>query len=277
MTKTKTTLLLATLLLPLAAQADDRKCEHTQPRNLQLDFSGIDIVVFDIGSSDIAVRATAGASGRVEGRACASSAAELQRLTLTQAKSGNKLVVNAERRDRSGIPFGNRYAYMVLAASVPARVTVQLEVGSGDARLDGARAASADVGSGDIAVSHIDGPFTAKIGSGDIDAQDIGSLDILSIGSGDATIRNVRGISKVGSVGSGDLKIKDTKGAVSIGSVGSGDVELDDIGGDVTVGSIGSGDIDVDGVRGGLTVRSVGSGDVDHRSVSGRVDLPKKR
>ena len=268
----------ALLLLPLAAQADDRHCEHEQPRNLKLDLAGVKTVLFEIGGNDLHVRASTGASNKIEGRACASGEKYLSQLTLTQEKVGDKLVVSARREGNfGGIFFGNHYAYMKLQASVPDSIVVQLKVGSGDASVEGARAASADVGSGDIRITRIRGELTAAIGSGDLVAEDIGSLHLLSVGSGDATIRNVRGASEVGSIGSGDLGISGTKGPVEIGSVGSGDVELKQIGGNVTVGSIGSGDIDADGVRGDLNVRSVGSGDIDHSGVTGRVDLPRKR
>ncbi|GAB3303345.1 DUF4097 family beta strand repeat-containing protein [Luteimonas notoginsengisoli] len=271
-------ILVALLLLPLAAQASgDEHCEHSEPRSLQLDFSAVKTVVFDIGGNDLDVRAGNSPDHKVDGRACASNAKELGRLVLTQEKSGDRLLVHARREGNfSGIFIGNHYAYMKLRASVPDTVAVQLKVGSGNASVEGARAASVDTGSGDVRASRIRGELTAAIGSGDLEADDVGSLHLLSVGSGDATFRNVRGASKVGSVGSGDLGISATRGPVEIGSVGSGDVDLEDIGGSVTVGSIGSGDIDADGVRGDLGVRSVGSGDIGHRNVSGRVELPRE-
>ncbi len=58
------------LLLPFAAHANDR-CEHSQPRNLQLDLAGVTAVVFDIDGNDLDVRASANATGKVDGQACA--------------------------------------------------------------------------------------------------------------------------------------------------------------------------------------------------------------
>ena len=271
-------LILATLLLlPLAAQAGDRDCKASQPRNLQLDMAGVKTVMFEIGANDLDVRASDGADNRVEGTACASDAKYLPQLTLVQQKTGDKLTVRAVREGSfNGMFFGSHYAYMTLRAGVPDSVLVQLKVGSGDASIDGARDASADTGSGDVNATRIRGTFTATIGSGDIGASDIGALHLLSIGSGDATIKRVRGASKIGNIGSGDLEISDTGGAIEIGSVGSGDVELRNIGGDVSVGSIGSGDIDARGVRGNLSVRAAGSGDISHSGVTGRITLPRK-
>lgn len=302
----KSLILASLLLLPLAAQADDdgSRCAHSQPRNLQLDLAGVDTVVFDIGGNDLDLRAAAGGAGRIDGRACASDEKYFDDLVLEQKKTGATLVVRTRRDGAStsnfnfsflGIGF-SRYAYMQLKTTLPDNLAVELKVGSGDASVTGVRALDATIGSGDLVASSIRGRFSGSAGSGDIRASDIGSLDLRSIGSGDATIRQVRGASKVGTIGSGDLAIRGTQGPVEIGSTGSGDVELTGIGGDVslgstgsgdldfadirgnvTVGSIGSGDLDVNGVRGNLSVRSVGSGDVDHRNVDGRIDLPKKR
>jgi DUF4097 and DUF4098 domain-containing protein YvlB len=263
------------LLLPVAAFAQERHCEASQPRNLQLDLSGVQTVVFDIGANDVDITATPNAGNKVEGRACASDAKLLDQLTLTQERIGDKLVVHAERQGSWNISMGSHYAYMKLKANVPDSLMVQLKVGSGDASIDGARAASADVGSGDIKATRIRGEFTADVGSGDLIAEDIGSLHILSVGSGDATIRQVRGASKVGDIGSGDLEIHTTQGTVEVGSVASGDVTLTGIGGDVSVGSVGSGDVGANGVHGNFTVHSIGSGDVSHNGVTGRVDVPK--
>lgn len=273
------------LLLPLAAHADPRPCANAQPRDLKLDLAGVDTVMFDIGHSTIDVRAAPGASGMVTGKACASDAKNIDGLQLVQEKHGHTLTVRAMRNgvDDSGSSVNinilgihvSTYSYLVLSADVPDYLLVQLKVGSGDATISGARAASADVGSGEVKASNIREQLTAKVGSGDLDAEDIGSLHLLSVGSGDVIVKRVRGPAKIGSVGSGDVSIEATMGSVEIGSIGSGDAIIKEISGDVGVGSVGSGDLDVDGVRGGLKVDSVGSGDVSHHGVSGRVDVPK--
>ena len=275
------------LLLPVAAHADPRPCANSQPRDLKLDLAGVDAVMFDIGANLIDVRAAPGASGTVTGKACASDTKDMDSLQLTQEKHGHTLTVRAMRNgvNDSGANVDinilgihiNNYSYLLLRADVPDDLLVQLKVGSGDATISGARAASADVGSGDVNASNIREQFTAKVGSGDLYAEDIGSFNLLSIGSGDVVVKRVRGPAKVGSVGSGDLTIDAVRGSVGIGSIGSGDAVIKEVSGDVSVDSIGSGDLDVDGVRGGLTVHSVGSGDIDHRNVSGRIDLPKER
>jgi len=265
------------LVLPAAAFASDR-CEHSQPRNLQLDTIGVKAVVFDVGPHNLTIDGSKGAKGSLQGRACASEAKNLDRLKLTQQKVGDKLVVTLRREGELwGISFGNHYAHLVISGSVPDNLPVQLKVGSGDAAVTGVASLSADVGSGDVQARRIRGLFSAAVGSGDIDASDVGSLHVVSVGSGDTKVQRVRGTSKVGSIGSGDFALSDTQGSVEIDSIGSGDAELRDIGGDVVVGSVGSGDVDANGVRGNLTVRKTGSGSVSHNGVSGRVDTPKRR
>lgn len=254
MRHTTPVLLALALSLPFAAQAAER-CEFSAPRNLQLDLTGVKAVVFDIGSDELSVTGAAGAKGAVSGRACATNAADLPGMTVTQKRVGDKLVVVAEHR--STINFGlNRYSYMKLQATVPDSMMVQLKVGSGDVDVDRVASLSVDVGSGDIKVSNVRGLAAADVGSGDIDFQDIGSLQVISLGSGDLTAKRIA---------------RDAK----LGSIGSGDVELSDVGGSVELSRIGSGDLEVNGVRGDLRVHSIGSGSVSHNGVAGRVNLPQ--
>ena len=274
--------LLAPMALALAAIAApafaDDKCSHSAPRSLALDLAGARTVMFEIGPHKLRVDASASPSGALAGRACASSADRLDSLTVSQERSGDKLIVRLQREgDLSGFGFGNRYAYLTLEASIPDDVLVQLDVGSGDAWVTGAAAASADVGSGDVALKRIANRATVKVGSGDVDVDDAGALKVLSIGSGDVTASYLRGDAEVGSIGSGDFRLRRGSGSVSIGSIGSGDAELSGIAGSVHVGSIGSGDLDVRDIGGGLSVSSLGSGDIDHTGVRGAVDLPRRR
>lgn len=252
-------MLPALALLPFAlfaGQALADQCEHSAPRNLQLDLRGVKAVQFDIGPHELNVAASPNAKAAVSGRACASDAGRLEALTLTQQRIGDKLIVTAERRDTLNFSWGNQYAYLDLHATVPDNVMVQLKVGSGDAIVTGASALSLDVGSGDVKARNIRGLVTADLNSGDIELDTIGSLQILSVGSGDLDARRVaRG--------------------VTIGSIGSGDVDVRDVGGDVTAERIGSGDLDVNDVRGNLQVDRVGSGSVGHSGIVGRTSVPQ--
>lgn len=268
---------LALVLASAFAPALAADCAHSAPRDLALDLDGVKTVMFEVGPHELRVDASASPTGRISGRACASSAERLDALTVTQQRDGERLRVRLSREDRGwGLGIGNRYAYLSLEAGLPEHVLVQLDVGSGDAWLTGAAAASADVGSGDVDIRRTRGRVTVKVGSGDIDIDEAGALKVLSVGSGDIEARNVRGDTEVGSIGSGDFTLRRATGNVAIDSIGSGDAGLADIGGSVRVGSVGSGDLDVQGVGGNLTVSSVGSGDVSHGGVRGTVDVPRR-
>ncbi|WP_058834758.1 GIN domain-containing protein [Luteimonas abyssi] len=264
--------------LPLSAPVlAQQPCAHSQPQALTLDTAGVSRILFDIGPHTLRLQGASGGDHRIEGRACASSQSDVERLSVAQERRGDVLHVTLAREDRRGISLGSRYAYLSLEGRVPDDLLIQLKVGSGDARLTGASAASIDVGSGDAELREVRGLVTAKVGSGDIKLHDIGALNLLSIGSGDVEASRIGGNVDVGSVGSGDLELSGAGGDVEIGSLGSGDIDLADIAGNVVVGSIGSGDLDVRDVRGDLTVRAKGSGDIDHRGIGGTIDLPRRR
>jgi len=268
---------LALLLSAATPAFADDPCAHSAPRDLQLDLAGVRTVVFEIGHNELRLDARPGADGAVSGRACASDAAYLDQLKLTQHKTGDTLVVKARREGNSlsGL-FGNRYAELRLSATLPDTLPVRLDVGSGDARVNGTASLDASVGSGDLEIRRVRGTVSARVGSGDISIDDVGALHVPSIGSGNVTVRNVRGDVEVGSIGSGDFSLDRAGGAVKIGSIGSGDAELVAVGGGVDVDSLGSGDLEVRGAA-SLSVRSVGSGDVDHREVRGAVNVPRRR
>ena len=263
-------------LLPAAAFAASPECKHSQPRDLQLDLAGVKTVVFDIEANDLTIQSSADAKAELKGQACASGAKLLDQLQLTQRKSGEKLYVSLHRDDltNSLFSFGKNYAYLKLAGTLPDNITVQLKVGSGDARVSGAPIVSADVGSGDVEASNTRGLVAAKVGSGDIKVEDAGSLQVISVGSGDLVAKNIRGPVKVGNIGSGDFSVKGAEGDVEIDSIGSGDAEVHAISGNLSVGTLGSGDIDASGVRGDFSLRSKGSGSARHNDIGGRVSVP---
>jgi len=257
---------------------DDRACRHSSPQSLTLDIGDARAIEFRVGASKLRLDGKPGKAGSLQGRACASSEADLARLQLEQSREGDRLVLRLNREQRSGWSlFGNHYAYFDLSGSVPEDMPVEVTVGSGDAWLRNLSELGLTVGSGDGEARGIRGEVRATVGSGDIELEDIGSLDGGSIGSGDLAARNVRGDARMGSIGSGDLELRGVGGEVVIGSIGSGDADIERVSGGVEIGSIGSGDVDASGIGGDLRVRSLGSGSVDHEGVAGKIDIPRKR
>ncbi|MCL7713608.1 GIN domain-containing protein [Stenotrophomonas mori] len=268
-------LILAAAFLPATALAEER-CLASRPVTLDLDLGGAKAVVFEVNSHDLKLQAAPGAPGALSGRACAAREELLPQLSLSQRKVADKLVVTLERRTPGlNLSLGrDDYAYLDLSGTLPDTLLVQLKVGSGDARLSGAAAMSADVGSGDVSAQAIRGLVTAAVSSGDLDLQDIGPLHLLSLGSGDVKAGSVRGPARVGTVGSGDLELQGVQGPVSVDSIGSGDVDVRDVRGAVTLGRLGSGDLTVRDAD-SLTVRQVGSGDIRHTGIRGAVAVPR--
>ncbi|RAO75582.1 DUF4097 family beta strand repeat-containing protein [Dyella jiangningensis] len=247
-------LLAALLFAPLVSHADE--CKYEAPRNLTLDLAGVREVQVDLHSHDLHLNGSSGgAGGSVTGRACASDPKLLDDLVVTQRREGDRLIVEAGNHGRMTISlFKSSYTSLVLNMQIPAQIPVVLNVGSGDAWVTGLQKLSTQVGSGDLHVNKIAGPFSASVGSGDVDVNDVGSLDIGSIGSGDVKVNGVRGESRVGSIGSGDVTIRAVGGSVKIDTVGSGDVRVHDVHGDFTVGAKGSGDVSHSGVQGKVSV-----------------------
>ena len=114
-----TPIALALAVFATPALAED-KCSHSAPRNLALDLAGAKTVMFDVGPHKLRVDGSASPSGMLTGRACASSADRLDSLSVSQERSGDKLIVRLQREgDLSALGFGKRYAYLTLEASVP--------------------------------------------------------------------------------------------------------------------------------------------------------------
>lgn len=249
-------LALPLLLLPGLAAASD--CKHEDTRQLALDLDGISQVRFEVTSHDLRVDGVATeAAAPLRIRACASDPDYLPQLVVESSRRGDTLVVRIERKGRSsGVFFSPTYAYLEVEARLPAGLAYDIDLGSGDAEINGVASLSAEVGSGDLAARAIAGTVTARVGSGDIELDDIGRLDLRSVGSGDLDASRVRG-------------------DVDVGSIGSGDVTLDGVGGSVRAGRIGSGDLEVDDVAGDLVVEQLGSGDVGHGRVRGKISVPK--
>ena len=242
------------LLVPLASHADE--CKYEAPRNLTLDLAGVREVEVDLHSHDLHLTGNDGSgSGSVTGRACASDPKLLEDLTVTQRREGDRLIMEAGGHSRINISlFGHSSTSLKLDMQLPSQIPVVLNVGSGDAWVTGVKKLSTQVGSGDVHVSKIDGPFALSVGSGDVDANDVGSLDAGSIGSGDLKVNGVRGDARVGSIGSGDVTLRNVSNNVRVDTLGSGDLVIRDVQGDLTVGAKGSGDISHSGVKGKVSV-----------------------
>jgi len=249
-------LLFAALLAPLPALAFNNECKYEAPRQLHDDLKGVRGVQIAVHSEDLHVTGSTSTTGlSLNGRACASEKEILDSLQVESRREGDQLII--ELGPREGMHFhlfGNSYSSLDVNVQLPASMPVTVQVGSGDADVNGLQQLDSQVGSGDLHVRRIAGHFATSVGSGDVDANDVGSLSIGSVGSGDARIDGVHGDVTVGSVGSGDVTIKQVGGSVHVDTIGSGDLGAHDIGGDLSLGAKGSGDVDYSGVKGKVSV-----------------------
>jgi hypothetical protein len=253
-------------------------CRYSAPRNVDLDATTLKSLLLNLGAADAHVRGVAGLSRvEVRGTACASNPQWLDDLRIHALRGGPQATVTARtgNHENNFSLFGSpRYAYLKLAVSVPARLAVAINSGSGDVVAETLESLDFRSGSGDLKAHDIAGRLALQLGSADVNAQGVGNVDLRGTGSGDVTVSNVRGDVRSGLSGSADLHFSDVRGSVVLGSVGSGDLRLENIGGNIQVHSIGSGDMVVNDVAGNLQVGATG-GDVIYHGIKGTVRVAR--
>lgn len=254
--KTFTSVLLAGCLISPVAMADS--CRYSRDINFDVPVNGLEQVDIDVGAGYLEIRGAPAANEiSVRARACASTQDQLDEMDLSQSRRGNRLDISSEINS-TGSPFtlfGTRYAYIDVDISLPAGLSVNIEDGSGDIRIEDVSAnLEIDDGSGDIIVSNL---------IGDIEVDD---------GSGDVELETITGAVRIQD-GSGDIRLDVIQGDVHMPDDGSGSIRVQNVTGNVTVDDDGSGDIDVHDVTGDFVARDTGSGDVDHSGIGGRVDV----
>jgi|GEM_PF-976722 len=281
------TSLLSLVLGQFVARADSdgktpRLHEFSEVRSLKLDYSGVRTVVFNVGENKLRVDASPNPQTLLSGYACATSKEDLKKLTLSQERQGDRLVVNLEQKgSESGADKEHRdthrsYGWMDVRVAIPLDLAVEVNVTSGDAWVTGAHSLTAKVGSGELEARRIPGGVTVSVGAGEVELRDIGSLTVGSIGSGDVDVENVRGLVRVNSIGSGGFDLEGADGDVKFEAIGVGEVDIERVRGSVTVGSIGAGKLEVEDVAGDFTVKARGHGRIEWRRVQGEVELPQQ-
>lgn len=274
---------IAVLLLSPGLALASGPCEVERTQTLELATAGIATLQVSIGPDSLRLEGHDQDEGTLTVRMCASDQQRLDALSAAlQREGGDRLVLVLDHGGRhneiSSNWFFSRadYGRFEIQGRIPARLAVDLTVGSGDARVSHVAALEAVVGSGELDVDRVGGPFTMMVGSGDIEAAGTGPVEIGSIGSGDVRLRGVEGDARIANIGSGSLDLREIVGSVAIGTLGSGDATLRDVSGAVEVRALGSGSIEADGIGGDLSLRSKGSGSVEHRDVAGGVSLPNR-
>ncbi len=102
--------------------------------------------------------------------------------------------------------------------------SIQYRSGSGDLEFERAAAVKANVASGDLRGSDVDGDLTFNSASGDCEVDRVGGQVVAKTASGDLRIGTVGGSMKATGA-SGDVDVREIAGDVSVRSV-SGDVAI---------------------------------------------------
>lgn len=219
--------------------------EHSQ-QVIQLDANGLDAMVANTGAGSLEIIGVDGLTNIILEADIYTYEEMEPNLSLTQ--KGNTAYLVAEFGPRFG--SGNS-PYIDLVIKVPAKMTLDIDDGSGSIKLSG-----------------IDADIKIEDGSGSIEIQGGRDLNIQD-GSGSIILSNVQGNIELDD-GSGSIDISKVNGDVNI-TDGSGGMSVKDIQGLVTIED-GSGGIEVVNTK-GLTILEAGSGNLSFDKIDGQVSM----
>lgn len=250
-------------------------CDHTAPRDLDLDAAGLESLVVNARAGELDIRGEAGLDRViVSGRACAGSADYLEQIRLLERRDGSRLTVAVEIPDSSG--WGGDYGWLDLKLRVPARLALEVSDSSGDTTIAGVAGAEVDDSSGDLRIADIAGDLSVEDSSGDIDIRTVaGHLTIPSDSSGDIRAEDITGNVAIADDSSGSIELRRVRGDATVDQDSSGDIRFVAIGGSARVGDDSSGSIEAEDVGRDFIVERDGSGGIEHSGVKGAVRIPE--
>ena len=240
-------------------------CRFSADLEVTIDAAGIERVNIDAVEGGLAVHGDADSSQiRVTGKACAKSEAAVRQIQLLSRTEGSDAYVEARIPSR-GRMFSN--ATLDLKATVPSRLALSVQDGTGEILVRNVAALQLRDGTGDIEIEGIPGDVSVIDGTGATAVRAIGGSLQVQDGTGPLSIRDVRGSVSVDD-GTGEIKISEVGGDLRLRD-GTGGIEVEDIGGSVDVRD-GTGHISISRVEGSVTVRN-GTGGVHLSEVRGPV------
>ncbi len=268
--------ILGLVLVAVAGTAAAGDCKHERALDFDVDAAGLSALDLTAGAGRLTVRGQPGADRiTVIATACASSARLLDGLALEHRLAGQTLLVETDYPDAGWSWTGRQYAYIHLDVTVPERLELAVEDGSGPVEIERVGSVTIVDGSGDLVVREIAGFVRIEDGSGGIRVRNVAGYAWITDGSGEIDIDGVEGNVTIAEDGSGEIEIRNVVGRVEIDEDGSGGIRIAGVGGDVRIGRDGSGSIDVASVGGDFEVERDGGGEVSYRDVNGRVSVPE--
>jgi hypothetical protein len=272
-------LLCASLLVAFAGVASADDCAFTAKRDLDLPAAGVKQLKLQTQAGDLRIVGVPGlASVELRGKACASSAEQLEQLTLQHTAGAGRLDVNTTAPGEKEFKlFGSSYAYIDLEVRMPQALALELADSSGDVEIADAGSIELTDSSGDIKIRDPRGDVRVRDTSGDIDIKEAqGAITIASDSSGDIEIDGARRDVVVEDDSSGDIEIDKVGGNVRVGRDSSGDIKIRHIAGSAEVGSDSSGMIYADDIKGDFKVgsKSGGRSSIEYADIGGKVSVP---
>ena len=253
----------------------DENCKYTAARNMTTAASGITKVVIHADSGSLKVDGRPGAAQiATAGTACTSDDDFLDRITLTQRRSGSTLYIDANIPDRA-VVFGFFEARLDFAITMPSGLEVSIDDDSGWIKTANTGPLTIDDDSGSIEVRNVRGRIDIDDDSGDISIDAVIGDVKISDDSGSIYVKDVNGSISIED-DSGGIEIARVEGTVHIRDDDSGSITVANVKRDVLIDEDSSGSIEVADVGGNFTVGSKGSGSIDYERVSGRVRIPER-
>jgi DUF4097 and DUF4098 domain-containing protein YvlB len=220
------------------------------------------------GSGDINVRTGSAGSVWVRGTihvsrmvGAGSAAQKIQEITKNPpiSQNGNRIRVGQSPDTNLFRNVSISYEVVVLSDT-----SLRSETGSGDQSIEGLKGqVTANSGSGNIRMTHLEGGARAETGSGDMELAFIAGTVYAETGSGNIQASRISGAIRA-HAGSGDMKVEQSaKGPIDV-ETGSGNVEILGAAGGLHAVA-GSGDITVAGAPGNDWKVDTGSGRVTLR------------
>jgi len=243
-------LILFLPLLPEAAFAWPDHCKFGADRSVSLPVAGVARLEIVGRGGDLKVGSTSSPTIAGSGRACASSAALLEKTQIRSTQEGPNARVFVQVPDGE---LGSGYATLDLTVLVPAGVTVEVTDTSGDTDVESVRLARVTDSSGDVTVRDVTGDLEVNDSSGDLRFTNVDGALTVTDSSGDLSVDTVKSL-RVVRDSSGDMRIERVSGNVVIEADSSGDIEIDHVGGNVDVLSDSTGDRSIRDVKGTVHV-----------------------
>ncbi|HSX58757.1 MAG TPA: DUF4097 family beta strand repeat-containing protein [Tahibacter sp.] len=272
-------LLCVSVLVAVAGAASADDCAFQARRDLDLPAAGVKQLKLQTQAGDLRIVGVAGLSTvEFRGKACASTAEQLEKLTLQHTAGAGRLDVNTTAPgDNDFKLFGSNYAYIDLEVRMPQALALELADSSGDTEIADAGPVDLTDSSGDIKIRDPRGDVRVRDTSGDIDIDEAqGAITIASDSSGDIEIDGARRDVLVEDDSSGDIEIDKVGGNVRVGRDSSGDIKIRHVAGSAEVGSDSSGMIYADDIKGDFRVasKSGGRSSIEYADIGGKVSVP---